>query len=256
MRRVCQQVIKCEIHELDEKIKEFEISGEWGHNFHIYDISTIHNPESLEPIIPKDKTCLLIIDSLQRLPALRDKPRESLNIWLNTLNLIRSDNCTVLSISELNRESYTNNNTIAGGKETGEIEYICDAILRFEKTKERSINSLNILLSRHSGTGKIGRFGLTKYRYFVENPDPESFKDLGFEESEDAEVLEMIAMLEKEDPNGRVYLDDLAEMLGKNTISLGKTLNKETLKEMGYVKEKERRTGHEKYGQAFIKKAT
>ncbi len=254
MRRVYQQIIKCEIHKLDERIKEFEIPDDWGNNFNIYDISTIHKPESLKTIIPKDKTCLLIIDSLQRLPALREKQRESLNIWLDTLNLIRSDRCTVLSISELNRESYSNKKTIAGGKETGEIEYICDAILRFEQTKKPSINSLNIILSRHSGTGKIGRFGLTKYRYFVENPDPESFKELMFEESEDAEVVGKITMLEKEDPDGRIYLDDLAEMLDDNTISLGKTLNKEALNKMGYIKEKERRTGHEKYGQPFIKR--
>ncbi len=254
MRRVCQQVIKCELHELDEKIKEFEITRDWGNNFHIYDISTIQNPESLKSIIPKDKPCLLIIDSLQRLPALREKARESLNIWLDNLNLIRSDNCTVLSISELNRESYNSKTTISGGKETGEIEYICDAILRFEPTREPSINSLSIILSRHSGKGKIGRLGLTKYRYFVENPDPESFKELRFEESEDAEILGKITMLEKEDSDGRIYLDDLAEMLDRNTISLGKTLNKETLNKMGYVKEKERRTGHEKYGQVFVKK--
>ncbi len=61
-------------------------------------------------------------------------------------------------------------------------------------------------------------------------------------------------MIEKDSPDGRVYIDNLAEMLNMSPVALGKSLNDKTLLEMGFSKEKERRARHVKYGKPFIMK--
>ena len=80
------------------------------------------------------------------------------------------------------------------------------------------------MLSRHSSTGKIGRFGLTKYRKFVENPDPEEFKKIKFEDgkNEISGILEAINMLEKDSSDGRVYMDELATNIRYECSSIRK----------------------------------
>ena len=81
--------------------------------------------------------CFIIIDSLQRLPSLRESPRESINVWLDVINVIsRDDKCTVLAISELNRQNYNKKNSFSGGKESGEIEYLADTTLKLNTTKD------------------------------------------------------------------------------------------------------------------------
>jgi archaellum biogenesis ATPase FlaH len=257
MKRVYQQVVECETHELKEKIATTTLDKWAEDNFLIYGSSDIRRPEQLE-LITGDQKSLIIVDSIQRLPSLQESTRASINQWLEAINKISRDGRrTVLAISELNRSAYDNKKTISGGKESGEIEYIADTTLRLDTTKESGICSLNILLSRNSGTGCIGRFGLTKYRKFVENPDPESFKEIRFDNNsfDMSAIQDAINMFERDDDSGRVYVDDLANVLDTNTTALGRTLKNEYLTEIGFSRDKERRVNHEKCGKTYIKRS-
>lgn len=217
-------------------------------NFYIRGAQDIATPEALNAMIQKDKKTLVIVDSLQKLPALHENRRLSIDQWLYAFNNMKSDNCTFLFISELNRGSYENHNSLSGGKETGGIEYTSDILLRLIPTKEVGIHKLTILASRNSGSGDVGLYGLTKYRFFVENPDKHSFQDMRREEeTENAKILNCIKDLATERTDNRVYVDDLAQRLKYSATVMGRTISG-----MGYETTKDRSKG-EKLGKSYIK---
>ena len=219
-------------------------------NFNIRGVQDVANPEALKAMIQKDKKTLVIVDSLQKLPALHENRRLSIDQWLYAFNSMKSENCTFLYISELNRGSYADHNSLSGGKETGGIEYTSDILLRLIPTKEIGIHKLTILASRNSGSGDVGLYGLTKYRFFVENPDKHSFQDMRREEeTENTKILNYIEGLATERMDKRVYVDDLAERLKYSPTVLGRKLS-----ELGYTTTKNRSKG-EKFEKMYIKNA-
>jgi len=240
MQRTLQaaQIILAETREeREEKAKNVDVEklNPLSLNYRIYGANTIIDADSITSKIPKDKNTLVIIDSLHSLPPLHDSKRENIEAWLNIFNRIKSDNCSILFISELNRESYHNSNTIAGGKDSGKIEYSADVVLRLVPTNESEIYKLKVIASRHSGKGDVGKYGLTKWRYFVENPDIESFKVMRMEEeTQNTRIIEAIAELKKENPLKRVYVTDLSKKVGMHEVPLGKNLSI-----MGYESKKD-----------------
>lgn len=73
----------------------------------------------------KDKRCLVVVDSLQKLPTSVEHRRTSLDVWVHKLERVKKDGHSVVLISEKNREEYGSASQ-RGFKETGEIEYSCD----------------------------------------------------------------------------------------------------------------------------------
>lgn len=232
------KIIQCERpEELDEMVKNLDpenLRG-WAENYHVYDTRTIRDPESLKARIPKNKKCLVIIDSLQKMPMLCEGKRESIDTWLISLNALKSENCHILFISEMNRAGFQNRDSLTSGKESSGIEYTADSILRLLPGKESGIYDLNLLLSRNTASGTIGTYGLTKYRYFVENPDLESFKELRLEEeTQNSKIIESINELGKQNPLKRVYISDLSAHASMEARPLGRIV-----KSMGYITKKD-----------------
>lgn len=75
--------------------------------------------------VMKGRQCLVVADSLQKLPTSVEHRRTSLDLWVHRFERLKKEGHTVVLISEKNREEYGSASQ-RGFKETGEIEYSCD----------------------------------------------------------------------------------------------------------------------------------
>ena len=73
----------------------------------------------------RGRKCLIVIDSLQKLPASVEYRRAALGTWVYRLEALKKKGHSILLISEKNREQY-GKATQQGFKETGEVEYTAD----------------------------------------------------------------------------------------------------------------------------------
>lgn len=95
------------------------------------------------------RKCLVVVDSLQKLPTSVDNRRSSLDVWVHRFERLKKQGHTVVLISEKNREQY-GEATQRGFKETGEIEYSAD--FGFHLLPEKGIDTMSkviIVKNRH-----------------------------------------------------------------------------------------------------------
>jgi hypothetical protein len=83
--------------------------------------------------------CLIVIDSLQKLPTKVDQRRTGLDHWLHKLEALKEQGYSILMISELNG--------LGGFKETGEIEYTADFGFQLWPSREGVL--VKVLKNRH-----------------------------------------------------------------------------------------------------------
>mgnify|MGYP001558566132 FL=1 len=100
---------------------------------------------------------LVVVDSIQRLPASMEYRRSSLDRWLVRLDALKRRGYSVLLISEIGRSQYGDDAYIGSYKETGEIEYIVDTGLQLVPYHE-GVVSLHVVANRHR-----------KFRGYLEN---------------------------------------------------------------------------------------
>lgn len=97
----------------------------------------------------KGRRCLVVVDSLQKLPTNAEHRRVSLDLWVHRFERLKKQGHTVVLISEKNREEYGQASQ-RGFKETGEIEYSAD--LGFHLVQEKgfpNMSQLVIVKNRH-----------------------------------------------------------------------------------------------------------
>ncbi|MGL5935305.1 MAG: RAD55 family ATPase [Cetobacterium sp.] len=97
----------------------------------------------------KNRRCLVVIDSLQKLPTSADNRRVSLDLWVHRFERLKKQGHTIVLISEKNREQY-GAATQRGFKETGEIEYSAD--FGFHLLPEKGMDTMSkviIVKNRH-----------------------------------------------------------------------------------------------------------
>lgn len=95
------------------------------------------------------RKCLVVVDSLQKLPTSVDNRRSSLDVWVHRFERLKKRGHTVILISEKNREQY-GEATQRGFKETGEIEYSAD--FGFHLLPEKNMDTMSkviIVKNRH-----------------------------------------------------------------------------------------------------------
>jgi KaiC/GvpD/RAD55 family RecA-like ATPase len=95
------------------------------------------------------RRCLIVVDSLQKLPTSVDNRRSSLDVWVHRFERLKKQGHTVILISEKNREQY-GQATQRGFKETGEIEYSAD--FGFHLLPEKNMDTVSkvvIVKNRH-----------------------------------------------------------------------------------------------------------
>jgi KaiC/GvpD/RAD55 family RecA-like ATPase len=95
------------------------------------------------------RRCLVVVDSLQKLPTSVDNRRSSLDVWVHRFERLKKQGHTVILISEKNREQY-GEATQRGFKETGEIEYSAD--FGFHLLPEKNMDTMSkviIVKNRH-----------------------------------------------------------------------------------------------------------
>lgn len=102
---------------------------------------------------------LVVVDSLQKLPASTEFRREGLVKWVHRLEALKKRGYTVLEISEVARSSYGDVRPFVGiFKETGEIEYSADVgaqMVRFSDTETH----FHIVAHRHRNvSGRVAVF--------------------------------------------------------------------------------------------------
>ena len=100
--------------------------------------------------------CLIIVDSLQKLPTSVEHRRTSLDSWVHRLEALKKKGHRILIISEKNREEYGKASQ-RGFKETGEIEYSADFGFHLVSDKyDPSTFGIFIVKNRHRPiTGRI-----------------------------------------------------------------------------------------------------
>jgi replicative DNA helicase len=93
-------------------------------------------PDSIESrvALQGSKRVLLVLDSLQKLPALEKQRRDSIDAWLRVLERLKlNSNVTILLVSELSRgdgEINYKRPSLGSFKESGDIEYTADVALQ------------------------------------------------------------------------------------------------------------------------------
>jgi len=105
----------------------------------------------------KGQPCLIIVDSLQKLPTSVEHRRTSLDVWVHRFERLKKDGHTVVLISEKNREEYGSASQ-RGFKETGEIEYSCD--FGFHLIQEPSMPNLcKVIIVKNRHRPVVGSIG-------------------------------------------------------------------------------------------------
>lgn len=97
----------------------------------------------------KGRRCLVVADSLQKLPTMVEHRRASLDVWVHRFERLKKEGHTVVLISEKNREEYGSASQ-RGFKETGEIEYSADFGFHLLQEKQMStMSKVVIVKNRH-----------------------------------------------------------------------------------------------------------
>lgn len=97
----------------------------------------------------KGRRCLVVVDSLQKLPTNAEHRRVSLDLWVHRFERLKKKGHTVILISEKNREEYGQASQ-RGFKETGEIEYSADFGFHLIQEKHMpSMSNLIVVKNRH-----------------------------------------------------------------------------------------------------------
>lgn len=100
------------------------------------------------------KPCLIILDSIQKVPVRGDDKRTGLDAWVHKLELLKQHGHSVLLLSEKSRAFYDKVGQ-AGYKETGEIEYAVDVGAELLPVKD-SDNVVEFHLNKNRHYGKTG----------------------------------------------------------------------------------------------------
>ena len=90
---------------------------------------------------------LIVIDSIQKLPASMEYRRSGLDRWVHRMEMLKKRGYHVLMISEVGRMHYEEA-SISGFKETGEIEYSADTGLQLVNGTSGSVE-LHVVANRH-----------------------------------------------------------------------------------------------------------
>ena len=127
-------------------------------------------PEIIERQVQKvgaEKT-LIVLDSLQKLPPLEKKRRDSIDSWIRALERIKQDpTVVVLLVSELSRgenEVHYRRPSLGAFKESGGIEYGADVALQFTGPKES--RSLTCVANRHGEDGAIAKYSYRDFKHW------------------------------------------------------------------------------------------
>jgi len=91
---------------------------------------------------------LVIVDSVQKLPASVLNRRQGLDAWVHRLEGLKRRGYYVLLISEVGRAQYSQDAYIGSFKETGEIEYSVDVGVQLLPVSSTAVET-NIVKNRH-----------------------------------------------------------------------------------------------------------
>lgn len=91
---------------------------------------------------------IVVVDSVQKLPASMEYRRASLDKWIHRLESLKKRGYHVLLVSEVSRAQYGNDAYIGSFKETGEIEYSADVGLQLTPGAGETIE-VHIVKNRH-----------------------------------------------------------------------------------------------------------
>ena len=91
---------------------------------------------------------LIVVDSVQKLPASTNYRRESLDKWVHRLEALKKRGYFVLLVSEVPRSQYNSDAYIGAFKETGEIEYSADGGIQLLPAGDDTIE-LHVIKNRH-----------------------------------------------------------------------------------------------------------
>jgi KaiC/GvpD/RAD55 family RecA-like ATPase len=168
---------------------------------------------------------LCVFDSLQKLPHDLGDRRAGIDYWLRYFEQLKKQEVGILLVSEVNRAGYNRQLGIQAGKESGDIEYSADVLLRLSpKGKRTSLYSLEVVTSRYHEHGVVAIYGLTKFRKFIENPD-KSFSGIRFG-SEGRSIEDFVRAYFKEQPEERLYYSEIASETDSTESAVGKTVAK------------------------------
>lgn len=93
---------------------------------------------------------LVVVDSVQKLPASMEYRRASLDRWVHRLESLKKRGYFVLLVSEIGRASYDADPHVGAFKETGEIEYSADCGIQVVPYGEHSeAVALHVVKNRH-----------------------------------------------------------------------------------------------------------
>jgi hypothetical protein len=102
--------------------------------------------------------CVILVDSLQKLPVTAGKAREGLEGWLSKLEALAKGSHAVLCVSELNRMSYGKLAALGAWKSSGEIEYAAWFALHLSQDPIDKTLTMHVSKNRHrEQRGLIGR---------------------------------------------------------------------------------------------------
>lgn len=91
---------------------------------------------------------VVIVDSVQKLPASIEYKRAGLDKWLHRFEALKKRGYAVLLVSEINRAHYGQEAYVGGYKETGEIEYTADTGIQILPSSE-GVAELHVVANRH-----------------------------------------------------------------------------------------------------------
>lgn len=94
---------------------------------------------------------LVVVDSVQKLPASMEFRRTGLDRWMHRLEMLKKRGYHVLLVSEVGRAAYGHEASLASYKETGEIEYTADLGMQL-LPGTGDLVELHIVANRHRKT--------------------------------------------------------------------------------------------------------
>lgn len=92
---------------------------------------------------------LVIVDSVQKLPASVEYRRTGLERWVHRLEGLKKRGYHVLLVSEVGRSHYGSDPSVGAFKETGEIEYSADLGIQLVEAGDESSVEVHIVKNRH-----------------------------------------------------------------------------------------------------------
>lgn len=138
----------------------------------LYIRSSIHTLESdLDAI---REPCLVVVDSIQSVPASVAHRRESIESWVHKLDSLKQHGHHVIMVSEINRSHYGDPSGSAF-KESGEIEYKADlaCCLILPDPNNSSVVDFHILYNRHKKKrGLVAQLERVNSWWFKERGSP------------------------------------------------------------------------------------